>query len=102
MAVKVETLKNMSPPSAMDFNITKLGHVVLQVSDLEKSTAFYTQVLGFRVSDVYPDEMSPAEWSSFVAGRITTAWLSSVPEMEQTPTASCTTLRLKYRHSPKC
>ena len=59
MAVNVETLKNMSPPSAMDFNIAKLGHVVLQVSDLEKSTAFYTQVLGFRVSDVYPDEMMP-------------------------------------------
>jgi catechol 2,3-dioxygenase len=36
-----------------------LGHVVLQVADLERSTAFYTQVLGFKVSDVYPEQMMP-------------------------------------------
>jgi catechol 2,3-dioxygenase-like lactoylglutathione lyase family enzyme len=57
MTVNVERLKSMSPPAGMDFTIGKLGHVVLQVSDLEKSTAFYTHVLGFKVSDVYPDEM---------------------------------------------
>jgi catechol 2,3-dioxygenase-like lactoylglutathione lyase family enzyme len=59
MAVPVEKLKNMTPPKGMPFHIRKLGHVVLQVSDLEKSTAFYTNILGFQVSDVYPEEMMP-------------------------------------------
>ena len=31
--------------------IRKLGHVVIQVSDLERSMRFYTEVLNFRVSD---------------------------------------------------
>jgi len=43
----------------MPFNCTKIGHVVLMVSDLERSTEFYTKVLGFRVSDVYPESMMP-------------------------------------------
>jgi catechol 2,3-dioxygenase-like lactoylglutathione lyase family enzyme len=59
VAVNVEKLKSMAPPKGMDFHVSKLGHIVLQVSDLERSTAFYTQVLGFKVSDVYPDEMMP-------------------------------------------
>ena len=59
MPVNVEKLKSMTPPAGMDFHITKLGHVVLQVADLERSTAFYTQVLGFKVSDVYPEDMMP-------------------------------------------
>jgi len=59
MAVNVEKLKSMAPPKGMEFHIGKLGHIVLQVSDLERSTAFYTQVLGFKVSDVYPEEMMP-------------------------------------------
>jgi catechol 2,3-dioxygenase-like lactoylglutathione lyase family enzyme len=59
MAVDVEKLKNMSPPTGMNFHIGKLGHVVLQVTDLERATDFYTRVLGFKVSDVYPEEMMP-------------------------------------------
>jgi catechol 2,3-dioxygenase-like lactoylglutathione lyase family enzyme len=59
LAVNVEKLKTMTPPKGMEFDISKLGHVVLRVSDLERSTAFYTQVLGFKVSDVYPEEMMP-------------------------------------------
>src|SRR5688572_16525297 len=31
--------------------IKKLGHVVIQVRDLERSIRFYTEVLNFRVSD---------------------------------------------------
>lgn len=31
--------------------IKKLGHVVIQVRDLERSVRFYTEVLNFRVSD---------------------------------------------------
>jgi catechol 2,3-dioxygenase len=59
MAVDVAKLKNMTPPAGMSFHIRKLGHVVLQVTDLEKSTKFYTEILGFKISDVYPQEMMP-------------------------------------------
>ncbi len=59
MPVDVEKLKATAAPKGMPFRITKLGHVVLQVSDLEKSLSFYTQILGFKVSDVYPEKMMP-------------------------------------------
>jgi hypothetical protein len=36
------------------FRIGKLGHVVLNVRDVERSARFYTELLGFEVSDVYP------------------------------------------------
>src|SRR4051794_24564612 len=32
---------------------TRIGHVHLKVSDLERSVAFYTQVLGFEVTTRY-------------------------------------------------
>ena len=35
--------------------------VVLKVRDIARSVEFYTQVLGFRVSDVYPDTMMPGK-----------------------------------------
>lgn len=57
MTVDIQKLKTMEAPKGMGFQIRKLGHIVIQVSDLERSTAFYTQVLGFKVSDVYPEEM---------------------------------------------
>jgi len=57
MTVNVEKLKAMEPPPGTPFRAQKVGHVVLNVMDLERSTAFYTGVLGFRVSDVYPEEM---------------------------------------------
>ena len=59
MTLDVEKLRKIAPPSGMPFKIRKLGHVVVQVSDVERSLAFYTQVLGFQVSDVYPEEMQP-------------------------------------------
>jgi catechol 2,3-dioxygenase len=59
MAFDVQKLKQMAPPSGMPFTIRKLGHVVVQVSDLERSLTFYTQILGFKVSDVYPEAMQP-------------------------------------------
>ena len=34
------------------------------MQDLEKSVKFYTEVLGFRVSDVYPATMVPDAWCS--------------------------------------
>jgi catechol 2,3-dioxygenase len=59
MTVNIEKLKSMAPPKGMEFHIAKVGHVVLQVSDLERATEFYTKVLGFKVSDVYPENMMP-------------------------------------------
>lgn len=41
------------------FKVTRLGHVALHVANLERSVAFYTEVLGFEVSDVYPATMMP-------------------------------------------
>jgi catechol 2,3-dioxygenase len=41
------------------FQLRKLGHVVLNVTDLEASVRFYTAVLGLQVSDRYPDTMVP-------------------------------------------
>ena len=57
MTIDIAKLKSMAPAEGMEFHIAKVGHVVLQVTDLERATQFYTHVLGFKVSDVYPEEM---------------------------------------------
>ena len=41
------------------FQLRKLGHVVLNVTDIEAAVRFYTQVLGLSISDRYPDSMVP-------------------------------------------
>ncbi|MBI2494416.1 MAG: VOC family protein [Candidatus Rokubacteria bacterium] len=41
------------------FELRKIGHVVLNVSDLDASVRFYTEVLGLQVSDRYPASMVP-------------------------------------------
>ena len=43
----------------LSFQLKKLGHVVLNVTHLEKSVRFYTEVLGLAISDRYPDSMVP-------------------------------------------
>jgi catechol 2,3-dioxygenase-like lactoylglutathione lyase family enzyme len=43
----------------MDFELKKIGHVVLNVSNLEAAVRFYTEVLGLQISDRYPDTMVP-------------------------------------------
>jgi catechol 2,3-dioxygenase len=43
----------------LEFELKKIGHVVLNVSDLEAAVRFYTEVLGLQVSDRYPDSMVP-------------------------------------------
>jgi catechol 2,3-dioxygenase len=53
----MQALQNKKTPADLQFNITKIGHVVLRCQDIEKSVKFYTDILGFRVSDVYPDSM---------------------------------------------
>ena len=45
--------KTATPTSPV--KIRKLGHVVIQVSDLERSMKFYTEILNFRVSDRSPE-----------------------------------------------
>jgi len=41
------------------FAVRKLGHAVIYVADIERSKRFYTDVLGFKVSDEYPSSMPP-------------------------------------------
>src|SRR5262245_34013925 len=43
----------------LQFTLRKIGHVVLNVTDLEAAVRFYTEVLGLQVSDRYPDSMMP-------------------------------------------
>jgi len=55
MSVDIASLKRYTRPANTPFKVNKIGHVVLNVSDLDRSVRFYTGVLGFRVSDVYPE-----------------------------------------------
>jgi len=59
MTVDVETLRASISDSRPPFSLNKIGHVVLRVADLERSIAFYTGVLGFRVLDIYGEDMMP-------------------------------------------
>ena len=43
----------------LPFAVRKLGHVVVNVADLEKSKRFYTEVLGFQPTDIYGDDKMP-------------------------------------------
>jgi catechol-2,3-dioxygenase len=54
MAIDIVKLRALQPPESLGFKIRRLGHVVLQVTDLERSLLFYTQVLGFKVTEIYP------------------------------------------------
>ena len=56
---EVKKLRGYTRPKGVGFQIRKIGHVVLHCRDLERSVRFYTEVLGFQVSDVYPQEMTP-------------------------------------------
>ncbi len=56
---EVVALGSVETPADLPFSITKIGHVVLMVTDIERSVKFYTQVLGFKVSDAYPESMMP-------------------------------------------
>jgi len=54
-----EGVKRLTRPRGLPFQIGKIGHIVINVRDVAKSAEFYTQILGFQISDVYPDEMVP-------------------------------------------
>jgi catechol 2,3-dioxygenase-like lactoylglutathione lyase family enzyme len=55
----VRKLREYARPQGLGFQVRKIGHVVLNCRDVERSVKFYTEVLGFQISDVYPDEMVP-------------------------------------------
>src|SRR5262245_29213022 len=57
MAVDVEAIRRCEGAKDLPFALTKLGHVVLNCSDVERSVRFYTEVLGFEISDVYSHDM---------------------------------------------
>ena len=57
--VDIAKLKSFKRPKGTPFAIGKLGHAVLNVSDLERSTRFYVEVLGLQTSDVYGEDMMP-------------------------------------------
>ena len=59
MTFKPADLDGLRAPRDLPFRIRKIGHVVLRARDLPKSVTFYTGVLGFAISDVYPEDMVP-------------------------------------------
>jgi catechol 2,3-dioxygenase len=59
MSFDPQKIKQLDRPHGLPFRIGKLGHVVLNVTNMERSVRFYTEILGFRISDVYPESMVP-------------------------------------------
>ena len=59
MALDIVKLRALQPSSDRSFKIRRLGHVVLQVTDLERSLLFYTQVLGFKATEIYSKKLQP-------------------------------------------
>src|SRR4029077_12616355 len=59
MAIDIVKLRALQPPEGLGFKIRRLGHIVLQVTDLARSLLFYTQVLGFKVTEVYSEDLQP-------------------------------------------
>ena len=56
----MKALMGMETPEDMPFSVTKIGHVVLLVSDLERSTEFYTKVLGLKFAHAMGADKVPS------------------------------------------
>ena len=59
MTVDVNALRAAIPHTQPPFSLKKLGHVVIKVTDLQRSLAFYAGVLGFKVSDIIGEGRMP-------------------------------------------
>lgn len=59
IAMEKSAVSTFARPVGLPFRIGKIGHVALHVRDPAASARFYTDVLGFSVSDVYDDAMMP-------------------------------------------
>jgi catechol 2,3-dioxygenase-like lactoylglutathione lyase family enzyme len=59
MSTEIPKSKLSSASAALPFEIKKLGHVVIRVSDLQRSTDFYVKILGLKVSDIYSEDLMP-------------------------------------------
>ncbi len=54
-----QAVARLARPRGLPFSLNKIGHVALHVADIERSARFYVEVLGFRITDVYGDDMMP-------------------------------------------
>ena len=59
MSTDLPKSKLPAASAAPPFEIKKLGHVVIRVSDLRRSTDFYVKTLGLKVSDIYAEDLMP-------------------------------------------
>jgi catechol 2,3-dioxygenase-like lactoylglutathione lyase family enzyme len=59
MDIDKDAIAAMGRPHGLPFRIGKIGHVVLNVTDMARSVRFYTDLLGFQISDVYGEDMMP-------------------------------------------
>ena len=55
----VEKINAMQRPKGTPFRINKIGHVGVNVTDLARSTKFYTEVLGFSVTESMGENQRP-------------------------------------------
>lgn len=55
----VAALAKLRRPAGIPFILRRIGHIALYVSDIERSTRFYVETLGFEISDIYGDDMMP-------------------------------------------
>jgi hypothetical protein len=69
MTLDIEKLRSAIPATRPPFALKKLGHVVIKVTDLQRSLAFYAGVLGFKVSDIIGEDMMPGHTSGAVRNR---------------------------------
>lgn len=49
--MNLDAINALKRPDGLPFRIGKIGHVALHVSDMERSARFYTQILGFQVTE---------------------------------------------------
>ena len=77
-----DRLRAIAQAGRAPFAITKIGHVVLNCRDLEASVRFYTHVLGFKISDIYGDDMVPGGmvFMRFNADHHGVALIGSLPD----------------------